>query len=581
MSGIAGILRYGKLVNQEDLLCMCDGMQQHGPAGHGLYIENPVSLAHTDFNGTGRDKRAGQPMSNEDGTLWITCDGEIYNHIELRKELEKEGHIFRSEIDTEMVIHAYEQWGSGCLEKFNGMFAFAIWSKPRQELFLARDRVGQKPLYYHAGAGEFRFASELQTLMKPGGIPRCLNLQALELYFTFLYIPAPFTIYQDVWKLPPATWMLVRPDSLISRHYWQAGMGEAGPPRNNWLETLHSLLDQAVRRQLLADVPLGIFLSGGLDSSTVLAFASRYEQPLDTFTVGLGRSRDELSPAREVAAAFQTRHHEVTVAPPSPELLRELVRLYGEPFADSSAIPVYELARQAKPLISVALGGDGGDELFGGYRWYRRIAMDTGKTIEEKFLSGCQMNEQEKDCLFSFPCDHGLVLELFHQHISPGRKDDLDNIIQFDFKVRLPGLFLTKTGIAGTACGVEMRSPLLDRDLVDYVLALPLEIRLGTGENFELKKSLRKVLRNYALLPTAVIEQGKQGFGAPLHDWLRNGLKAFSESLLCDRKSMCWQFLNRGYVEERLHRFYAGTDDQAYFFWKVIIFELWLKEFMA
>ena len=581
MSGIAGMLRYGEQVDKSDLSCMCDSLQPRGSDDQGLYIDHPVGLAHTHLKITGRDEMAHQPMSNEDGTVWITYDGEIYNQAELRNGLEKKGHAFCSKTDAEVIIHAYEQWGGDCLDRFNGMFAFAIWNKTRQELFLARDRVGQKPLYYYASVDEFRFASGLQALLKPGGLPCRLNRQALELYFTFLYIPAPFTIYQDVWKLPPASCLLVRPNSMITRRYWQIGRGETKQLEDDWLETLRALLDQAVRRQLSTDAPQGIFLSGGLDSSTVLAFASLYRQDLDTFTAGLGGRRDELSAAREVAASFRTHHHEMVVTPPSPKLLRHLVRCYGEPFADSSAIPVYELACQARPHITVALGGDGGDELFGGYRWYHRITLENRQTLEQKFLSGCQMNKQELQHLFSFSCDHNLVLEFFHQHISPHRKKDLENIMQFDFEVRLPGLGLTKTDIAGMAGRVEMRSPLLDHDLVEYVSALPLEARLGTGQHFELKKCLREVLRKYALLPAGVIERGKQGFGAPLHEWLRVDLKAFSESILLDRGSLCWQLLNQKYVQERLTRFYAGTDDQAYFFWKVIIFELWMEEFMA
>jgi asparagine synthase (glutamine-hydrolysing) len=580
MCGICGVFTFRDRVDEASIARMQGTLKHRGPDGEGVYVDEHVGLGHVRLNVMGFDPSSNQPMCNEDGSVWIAYNGQIYNHAPLREQLLAKGHRFRSDSDTEVVIHAYEEWDVDCLRRFNGMFAFAIWDRTRQSLVLARDRAGQKPLFYYAGGQGILFASELRALVQAPEVPRIIRHEALNLYFAFLYIPAPHTIFQDVWKLPAGSYAVMTRDSLVCRRYWR--LGESAPDQSAHVErdTLAGLLEQAVTRQLTTAAPVGVFLSGGLDSSTVLAMAARTKVTLDTFTAGMGETRDELPYARAVADVFHTRHHEVPVAAPLPQEIESIVGRYGEPLADSGAIPLFLLSRAAKQHISVALGGDGGDEVFGGYRRYQRVHAASDATKAQTFEDACQMTANQRDQLFRAPVDHDIVRDVFRPYLED-HEGCLASLMRFDFEVRLPELFLTKTDVAAMASGLEVRSPLLDDDLVTYLASLPLAAKLGAGGSFELKKLLKEELRRQALLPASIIDRRKQGFAAPLHAWLRRELRPFADSILLGRKSLCWQFLEPSYVEARLERFYQEVDDDAYFFWKIVVLELWLKGLVA
>lgn len=376
MCGIAGKVytERGRQVEEELLHSMCQAMAHRGPDDEGFYREGSAGLCMRRLQII--DLAGGhQPMANEDGSVWIVFNGEIYNYRDLRKELEQRGHIFQTSSDTETILHLYEEKGSDCLEDLRGMFAFAIWDSTRQTLFLARDRLGKKPLYFAEGNGAITFASELGTLMCDADVDRAIDPQAIDEYLTYLFVPHPRTIYRGVRKLPPASYALFKKGQLEIERYWDVRYDRIEEKRGfaESVEELDTLLRQAVELRLLADVPLGAFLSGGLDSSLVVALMREASStPVKTFSIGFEDSSfNELEYARQVAETLETEHEEYVVDYGVQELLPKLVAHFGEPFADSSAIPTYHLSRVTREKVTVALSGDGGDEIFGGYRRYQ------------------------------------------------------------------------------------------------------------------------------------------------------------------------------------------------------------------
>src|SRR5262245_45830747 len=387
MCGIAGKVYFRRecSVSARELRAMVGTMIHRGPDGEGVWFNENVGLAHRRLAIIDLRDVAGQPMCNEDGSVWVTFNGEIYNFQELRQELERLGHIFRTNSDTEVIIHAYEEYGRGCLEKFRGMFAFAIWDGRSRTLFLARDRVGKKPLFYFRGEDRFLFASEIKALLTDDGVPHQPDPVAIDTFLMLGYVPGPQTAFLGIRKLPAAHWMEVRDGKIESGRYWKLHYTpKLKISMEDAASELHSRLAEAVRLRLVSDVPLGAFLSGGVDSSAVVIhMAEAMNRPVRTFSVGFGAaSFDERSFARQVAERYGTDHNELVVEAPVTDILSRLVWHYDEPFGDSSALPSYAIAELTRQHVTVVLNGDGADETFAGYDWYKMDSLIQRGKIE-------------------------------------------------------------------------------------------------------------------------------------------------------------------------------------------------------
>jgi len=575
MCGIAGIvdLRGSVPIDEKILRAMNDALYHRGPDGHGFHIEPGVGLAHRRLSII--DLAAGeQPMFNEDRTVSVVYNGEIYNFAELAEELAALGHKFRTRCDTEVIVHAWEQWREQCVHHFNGMFAFAIWDRNSRSIFLARDRLGIKPLYYSfMSNGQLVFASELKGLKQHPQLSTSLNANAIEEYLTFGYIPEPNSIYANVQKLEPGSYLLA--DLHTGRHtverYWDldymAGLSGTHTEADIH-EELVERLSTAVRRRMVSDVPLGAFLSGGVDSSAVVAMmAGMMDDRVKTCSIAFDNSAyDESSYAREVAKLYGTDHVENLVEIDDFSLLDRLVDIYDEPYADSSAIPTYRVCEAARQNVTVALSGDGGDENFAGYRRYRLFMAEQairslipervrqpvfgtlgrlypkldwaprifrGKTTFQAlardtagaYLHGVSLAPSElRRKLYSAKFKRELQgydsREVFDRHLNGKQFPDALSMVQYlDMKTYLVGDILTKVDRASMAHSLEVRVPFLDHEFVEWVATIPASSKLRRGEGkFVLKKSLE------SLLPKSILYRRKMGFAVPLEHWFRGPL---------------------------------------------------------
>jgi asparagine synthase (glutamine-hydrolysing) len=586
MCGIAGIAHPGaaRPVNAELLRAMTDRLVHRGPDGSGVHVEPGVGLGHRRLSIV--DLAAGhQPMYNEDDSVAIVFNGEIYNFPGLVEELAALGHRFRTRCDTEVILHAWEEWGTACLQRFNGMFAFALWDRNRRQLFVARDRLGVKPLYYaFLPDGTLVFASELKSLELHPELPRQVSARAIEDYLTFGYVPDPATIYRDVHKLAPGHYLLA--DWGTGRHdvrcWWDLPaerFGSRSLAPEAAADELIAQLEAATRRRLIADVPLGAFLSGGVDSSAVVAMMARITRdPVKTCAIGFDDpDYDEAAYARTVAARFGTDHSERIVQVDDFGLLDALVDVYDEPYADSSAIPTYRVCEAARERVTVALSGDAGDENFAGYRRYRLFAGEEavrnllpmalrrpvfgflgraypkldwaprvfrGKTTFQAlardsvgaYLHGVSLASDETRALLYDPAFRRALggyssREVFDRHVAGRRFADSLSMVQYlDLKTYLPGDILTKVDRASMAHSLEVRGPFLDYELVEWAAALPADLKLrgGTGK-FVLKRALEP------LLPADILYRKKMGFAVPLGRWFRGPLRARVAALATSR----------------------------------------------
>ena len=634
MCGIAGLLDLrARPVNSSLVRGLCNVLAHRGPDDEGYYIEGPVALgqrrlAILDLAG-GR-----QPMSNEDGTIWVTFNGEIYNFRELRARLEGLGHRFATCSDTEAIVHAYEQYGPACVKELRGMFAFALWDQPRQTLFLARDRAGKKPLFYAEVDGQWAFASELHALLQHPGLAREVDWAALDDYLTYGYVPAPKTIFRGVRKLLPAHWLTVRlrPDGsgdsdVHVERYWQlAYEPKLRLSEEDAADGLLEVLREAVRLRMIADVPLGALLSGGIDSSIVVALMSQLsDRPVKTFSIGFDDQEfNELPHARRVAERCGTQHHEFIVRPNALEVLPTLVRHYGEPYADSSAIPSYYVAKLTREHVKVALNGDGGDECFAGYERYagglaadrygripaavRRLAIEplsrlipaggsrrsrlrqarrflevAGKPAPERYLRWIgYVRTGEKAALYSADFQEQLaghraeswLLEMWEQLTAAGL-GPLDRMLALDVQSYLPYDLLVKMDIATMANSLEARSPFLDHEVMEFCARLPASYKL---RGMRLKHLLKKA--GAGLLPPETLARRKMGFGVPVGNWMRRELRSWTEDLLLSPRA-----LKRGYFEPNALRHLVdahleGREDRSFQLWALVWLELWHLEFM-
>ena len=496
---------------------MCRVIRHRGPDDQGAWVEAPVALGMRRLSII--DVAGGhQPISGEDGAVTIVFNGEIYNFRELHRDLEARGHRFRTHSDTEAIVHAYEEYGPGCLDRLRGMFAFAIWDARTRELFLARDRVGKKPLYYTTTpGGAFVFGSELKCLLEHPEVPREVNHTAVDAYLTLGYVPDPLSIFRDVHKLPPGHHLTLRGGAVTLKQYWDFEYGPAeAKPEGEYLEELRALLDEAVRLRLVSEVPLGAFLSGGVDSSVVVGLMARHSsRPVKTFSIGFAEdSHDELKYARIAAGRFATDHHEFVVKPESCQVVDELVRHFDEPFSDPSAVPTYVVSKLAREHVTVVLSGDGGDELFAGYTrygtdlrrgafarlprpvrrglmeplsralphgaWGRNYLRNVSLDPVDRYADSMSFfNALSKRALYTPDFrrrlgDEDWTLGLFRRHDARVRSGEpLDRMLYIDSKTYLPGDIMTKVDRMSMAVSLEARAPLLDHKLIEFVTRIP------------------------------------------------------------------------------------------------------------
>lgn len=594
---------------------MCGAMLRRGPDEDGFYVGEGVGLGMRrlsiiDIQG-GR-----QPLHNEDGTLQVILNGEIYNYQELRRELEARGHRFYSHADTEVLVHLYEEYGDDCVQHLRGMFAFALWDENRQRLLLARDRLGIKPLYYTEAGGRFAFASELKVLLQLPEVPRTLNWGAVGHLFAALSTPAAESILAGVHKLEPAhRLVLERGASPRVSCYWDVHFDpDYRHDEAYFAEGLRALLEESVALHMVSDVPVGAFLSGGLDSSTVTALMARQSaRPVKTFSIGFQeQAYDEAPYARRVAGQFGTEHFELTLHPDIERSLNDIIWCLDEPFGDSSAIPTYMVSKLAAEEVKVVLSGDGGDELFAGYEKYqvearerryeslplplRRLMGFVGDRLPEgakgrNFLRHFSLSGTQRylDAVTLFRVDQRqrlfagdaaqmiLATDPWREAgaFFSGRGEDWLSALQhWDLKSYLPLDILTKVDRMSMAHSLEARVPLLDHKLVEFAATIPPEFRLRDGES---KSIFKRAMRG--ILPDEIIDRPKHGFAVPLGAWFRGKLTGFVHDLLLSETSRQRGIFSPGYIEQLLAMHRRGRQYDLHL-WTMICFELWCRAFL-
>jgi asparagine synthase (glutamine-hydrolysing) len=617
MCGIAGIMSFGaQPVLATEVRSMCGAISHRGPDDDGFYFGNEVALGMRRLAII--DLAAGmQPVHNEDATVWVVFNGEIYNYRALRRELVAHGHRFYTESDTEVIVHLYEERGALCVEAMRGMFAFAVWDERRQSLLLARDRLGVKPLYYAEVAGRLVFASEIKSMLQLPEVEASLNWESVSHLFTFLSTPPRESILQGIHKLEPGHILLASPRyGLRTQRYWGIHFEpERGKREEEYVEAVREKLTESVSLRMVSDVPVGAFLSGGIDSSAVVATMSRLTpEPVRTFSIGFqDEAYDERPYARLVAEHFGTRHYEQVLEPDALSVLEDLTWYLDEPFGDASAIPTYFVSKLAAEHVKVVLSGDGGDELFAGYDRYRvaaheraldrlpaaarKVIGSVGALLPEGMRGRNWLNHVALSGLARYLDSvtlfrHEQRRRLFRPEIYkqmahydpwqgiadrlPARPSDWLATFQYmDLTSYLPLDILTKVDRMSMAHSIEAREPLLDHTLVELAARLPLDLRFdGQTTKYILKKALRGVL------PDAIIDRPKRGFAVPLGRWFRGRLNGFVGDLLLDSHSRTRDFFDAGYVRELLRRHERGRELDLHL-WTLLSFELWCRRFLG
>ncbi len=618
MCGISGIWNYktGQAVEMERLRLITDLIAHRGPDGEGYHTSQSLGLGHRrlsiiDLEG-GR-----QPMCNEDGTVWIVFNGEIYNYPELRQQLQRRGHTFRTNSDTEAIVHLYEDFGEGCFEKLRGMFALALWDERKRQLLLARDRIGIKPLFYGLGKQGIVFGSEIKCIQASGLVELEVDVTAVADLFTFFYIPGPKTIYRNVYSLDPGSYLRLDQRGIYQRKYWDLKDGQLSlSSEQEYEERLLAILRESVKSHLLSDVPVGAFLSGGVDSSSVVALMSEFAaEPVTTCTIGFEeREYNEMPRARTVARRFGCSHHEQTVAAEPAKLLNRLVGFYDQPFPDHSSIPTYYVSQLARERVKVVLSGDGGDETFAGYSRYRRhhalerirrllpaaflypfrswtgnrengalperllrVLHQTAIGARDGYLHGITIaDEALRNRIFSADLKHELAgydpLDAFRDLYdrAPG-PDFLSKISYLDLKTYLVDDVLTKVDRVSMANSLEVRVPLLDHQVVEFAYSLPLQMKLRDGKG---KYLLRKTMSSF--LPQGFLDARKMGFRIPFVPWMQGSLRTWAEDNLF-HDSQATSFLNPGGVRQVWNSFQNGRPHLGDLMGILLSFALWSR----
>jgi asparagine synthase (glutamine-hydrolysing) len=620
--GIAGIVgKRGEVVEAADVHRMCQTIVHRGPDDEGIYAQGPVGLGMRRLSII--DLAGGkQPIHNEDRTVWVVFNGEIYNFPELRRELEGRGHQFYTHSDTEVIVHLYEEMGADCVKKLRGMFAIALYDTKRDTLLLARDRLGKKPLHYALHQGRLLFGSEIKTILALHPELAEIDPEGVLQYFYFGYIPDPHTAFQRIRKLPAGHLMEFRHGEMKIRQYWDLPEYGTHPPisEEECLDELERRLEEAVRIRLISDVPLGALLSGGVDSSIIVALMARTSaKPVKTFSIGFRAEEfNESEYARLVAERFGTEHHELILEPDLEETLTYLSGMMEEPFGDSSMLPTYYVCRMARRQVTVALSGDGGDELFAGYdrylvamerrkfdslsRWlgpiYRdrihglipagmygkNLAWNASLTDRDRYLDGISFLpalHRERDLFTREFLDSAERLPdplLEWQRIYDGApaRDRLSRLLYLDTKTYLNSDILTKVDRMSMATSLEVRVPLLDHELVEWVTSLPVEWKFRAG----VRKHILKKLAERLGIPPALLHRRKQGFQLPLVEWMRSETKAKFWGVLLESRTLQRGYFKPEAVRTVIDEHVRGRRNRSGMLWRMLVMELWHRNFM-
>jgi len=615
MCGIAGIVRWNdEPVFEHEVRAMCDLMVHRGPDDAGVYVAPGVGIGMRRLSIIGLDT-GHQPMSNEDGTIWVVFNGEIYNYASLRHDLQQRGHVFKTTSDTECLVHLYEEHGKNVVDHLRGMFAFAIWDGAKRELLMARDRLGIKPLYYTESRHGLIFASEIKPILQCHGVDRSLDWQAVGHLLTFLVTPPDGSIVAGIRKLEPARVATARADQpLRIERYWDVSFEpDERSTEPELIERLRALLEESVALHRVSDVPVGAFLSGGIDSSAVVAtLARQHQEPVKTFSIGFEEAGfDELTYARDVAARFGTDHYDLVVRPDVVAIVEDLTWYLDEPFGDTSAIPTYMVSKLAAAHVKVVLTGDGGDEVFAGYDRYlveareqsfdklprplRRAAGAVGAMLPDgtrgkRFLQHLALDGPRRyvDASAMFRADdlRRLLHEDAHRMIAnhdpagdaarsfSAGDDWLSAAQRWDLAAYLPLDVLTKVDRMTMAHSIEARPPLLDHRIVEFAATVPARFRLQNGRTKHLfKQAMRGVL------PDHIIDRPKQGFAVPLAQWLRKDLAVFARDILLSPTARQRGVFNLRQVERLLQLNDRGRSLDLQL-WTILSLELWCRRFL-
>jgi len=622
MCGICGIWQSTK--PEKDLLrSMNSALWHRGPDDEGYYFDGPVGLGHRRLSII--DLETGhQPLSNEDRTIWIVFNGEIYNFPELRGKLEAKGHRFKTTSDTEVIVHLYEEYGVDCVKQLRGMFAFAIWDRPRQRLFLARDHIGQKPLFFYQKNGVFAFASEIKALLRGPHAKAELDIIALNHLISLRFIPDTRTMFKGIHKLPAAHWMIFEKGEITLQRYWELRYTpKLVASEEEIADSLRDLLLDTVQSHLISDVPVGAFLSGGIDSSTVVSMMARCSSNrISTFSIGVKeKDFNELSYARLVAEKYGTDHHEFIADADLLKLLPKLIWHMDE-LSDPFAFGVYLVAQMTRPHVKVVLGGDGGDELFVGYdryvgnklvdyycflppsirkhvlrplirlipdsysynslaqklRWVNEMSLLSGGNRYAESMAFLRFPHEAKQQLFTDPVQNDLdgqfesTAKILQHFDSDNAEDVIDKMLYTDMVTRMPEHLLQIVDHMTMAHGLEDRSPLLDQRVVEFAASIPTHVKV---KGRQLKYILKKVAKNY--LPPSLLSRQKQGFAFPLAYWMKGPVgnlleRAFQESRLADEG-----YFHRSYMMKLLSEHRTGMADHNYRLWILLNLELWWR----
>jgi asparagine synthase (glutamine-hydrolysing) len=621
MCGIAGIIdtRSGSRVEHSTVHRMCERIVHRGPDEEGIYVKDGTGLGMRRLSII--DVAGGQqPVFNEDRNAWIVFNGEVYNFPDLRPDLEAKGHKFRTHSDTEVIIHLYEEMGGDCVQKLRGMFAFAIYDERHQKLFVARDRLGKKPLHYAFHNGKFLFASEIKSILEVAPELAEVNVSALWQYMNLGYVPDPATAFKHIHKLPPGHLLEFHRGEIRVRQYWDIPQYATTQSKSEeeCLEEMEQRLEEAVRIRLISEVPLGAMLSGGTDSSIVVALMARLSSsPVKTFSIGFEQADfNEAEYARLVADKFSTDHHELILNPNVIETVEDLTHSLEEPFGDSSMLPTYYISRLARQYVTVALSGDGGDELFAGYERYRILLKDRAHSIpdwagkayrsaihpllpyqvpgrnlaysvslpwDERYIEGITIQSFIREMKLLTPdfraraFYNGDPMRVFRSYLDQAPAgDDLSRVLYLDTKTYLAGDILTKVDRMSMLTSLEARVPILDHQFVEWVSSLSPDWKMrGNQQKYIFRKLAERVG-----VPKEVLYRKKQGFALPLVHWMRNELKPMILDVLLDRRT-----IERGYFSEKglrrlLDEHFQQRRDHSARIWRFLIFELWHRNFL-
>jgi asparagine synthase (glutamine-hydrolysing) len=618
MCGISGIIYFDKEKNitRPELKMMTDSIIHRGPDDEGFYINRNVGLGFRRLSIIDL-KTGNQPISNSDQSIWIVFNGEIYNFLELRIKLLDKGYCFKTQTDTEVIIHLYEEYGKGCLKYLRGMFAFAIWDNNINQLFCARDRFGIKPFFYYLDDDKFVFGSEIKTILKVDGIDKTLSAEAIDSYFAFGYITSDLSIYKKVKKLQPGFFLTISSTlnhSLKIENYWSINFkANLLRSESQWVEEIEACFLETVKLHMISDVPIGAFLSGGIDSSSVVAMMSKIANcPIKTFSIGFKEFEfNELSFAREIARKYNTEHHEFLLGPASIDLLPTLVSEFDEPFGDSSAIPTYFVSKFTREYVTVALSGDGGDELFAGYSAYSKLLSIRNKNMLPDKISKVifsqvkelipdnwpgngllyYLSQKKKDlgayyCLWKESERMKLFQNDFFKQIDyKGEKykesllqnfsstDFMTNLQELDIKTYMVDDILTKVDRASMLNSLEVRVPLLDHVFAELTFSIPASLKFHNGQQkYIFKKAMSK------FLTPSVLQHRKQGFAVPLNYWFKEDLFEYIGDVLQNKNAKAYQYLDYDYVQKQFMGLNKQFGDKSSKIWSVLFFNEWLNQ---